>query len=107
MEKVTLSKVEKREIKLIMEKEFVDKVEEALCVAEFEGERFTFRTLVSLAKEAFLKGVLQMVKEKKELSIKFGRQVYLSEGGLAFAQDLIRAYGAEEHGREEHEGLDD
>ena len=90
-----------------MEKEFVDKVEEALCVAEFDGERFIFRTLVSLAKEAFLKGVLQMVRERKELSISFGRQVYLSEGGFAFAEDLIKSYEAGAEGYGKNDGLDD
>lgn len=98
-----MSKAEKREIKLIMEKSFVDKVEEAFCFAQWEGEVVGFRTLVSVAKEAFLRGVHQMAKERKELSGVYGKTVYLTDGGVSFIEDIVKAYDLAEKQKVEAE----
>ena len=90
--KKTMSKIKNREIRLNMDKEFVDKIEDAFCHAEFEGESILYRTLVSVAREAFIKGILHMSREKKELSKILGKRVYLTEGGVSFIEDILEYY---------------
>ena len=80
-----------------MDKEFVDKIENAFCHAEFEGESILYRTLVSVAREAFIKGILDMSREKKELSKILGKKVYLTEGGVSFIEDVLKYYDLAKH----------
>jgi len=92
-----MSEQENREIRLNMDKEFIDKIESAFCHAEFKGKTILYRTLVSVAREAFLKGIRAMCLEKEELSKTFGKTVYLTEGGLSFTKDILKAYNLEEY----------
>lgn len=99
-----LSKKKKREIKLIMDKLFIDRVEESFCIAQFEDKQVVYRTLVSVGKEAFLRGIHAMAKERKELSKVHGKIAYLTEGGMSFIEDILEAYDLRSEGElESHE----
>ena len=99
-----LSETEKRDIRLIMDKLFIDRVEESFCIAQFEDKRVVYRTLVSVSKEAFLRGLHGMAKERKELSKIHGKLAYLTEGGMSFIDDILEAYNLkDEEELESHE----
>lgn len=89
---IKMSKKENREIRLLMDKDFVDKIESAFCHAEFQGTTILYRTLVSVAREAFLKGIHDLCIEKEELTKVLGKKVYLTEGGVSFIEDILNAY---------------
>ena len=91
-----MSESENREIRLNMDKNFIDKIENAFCKADYKNQTILYRTLVSVAKEAFIKGIQQMCTEKQLLSKTFGKRVFLTEGGVSFIEDILKIYDIQE-----------
>lgn len=91
-----MSEPENREVRLNMNKNFIDKIEKAFCLAEYKNQTIQYRTLVSVAKEAFVKGIHAMCLEKELLVKSFGKGVYLTEGGVQFMKDLLEIYNVSE-----------
>ena len=74
-----------RTLRIEVEEDIVKKVEEQFCFAHVKGESSKIRTISSVAREAFLRGIIQMSMELKELRKKHGPDIYLDDGGVNFA----------------------
>jgi len=74
----------KKRIDFTIDSRVVDLTEEIFCYRVVEGEKVRMRSLSSVAREAFLRGLRLMIEEKKKLDEVFGRNVLLTEEGYEF-----------------------
>jgi len=82
-------KNELRTFRLEIEKEILEKVENTFCKVKVEDVVVNVRTLTSVCREAFLRGMLQMIEEQMALRKEFGFSLYLKESGIGFAEDVL------------------
>ncbi len=59
--------MDKIRVDFTVEEDVVKKAEELLCYAEINGQRVRIRSLASLVREAFLRGLKEMVEEERSL----------------------------------------
>lgn len=88
---------EKRTFRIDIEKDFLDKIEEQFCYAYVEGVKVKVRSLTSVCTEATIAGILTMIDELLALRKTFGRNVYLKEGGVGFAELSLDESGTDEN----------
>ena len=82
--------VKLRTIRYQLEEDLVKKAEEVFCYTEVEGVRIKVRHLNSVIREAILRGLKVMVVEQKYLRKLYNTdQVFLSETGMLFPEDLL------------------
>ena len=80
-----------RTVRFDIEDDLITKIEEVFCYATVVDEKLKVRHLSNVIREAVLRGFKAMVAEQKELRKIYNTDfVFLIEGGVLFAEDLLR-----------------